>query len=69
MSVADLYFLYSVDLACAVGKKLLDVDFLAELPAAKALFERLGQNPNVQRIAHDKEAAMPAFMAMVRTKK
>ncbi|MCY1175984.1 Glutathione S-transferase [compost metagenome] len=69
LSVADLYFLYSVDLACAVGKKLLDVDFLAELPAAKALFERLGQNENVQRIAKDKAAAMPAFMAMVGAKK
>jgi glutathione S-transferase len=39
------------------------------MPAAKALLERLGQNPNVQRIAADREAAMPAFMAMVAAKK
>jgi glutathione S-transferase len=69
LSVADLYFLYSVPLACGVAKKLFDIDLLAELPAAKALLERLEQNPNVQRIAADKEAAMPAFMAMVASKK
>ncbi|MHC8397600.1 glutathione S-transferase family protein [Pseudomonas sp. LB3P93] len=69
LSIADLYFLYSVPLACAVGKKLFDIDLLAEMPAAKALLERLEQNPNVQRIAADKEAAMPAFMAMVASKK
>jgi glutathione S-transferase len=69
LSVADLYFLYSVSLACAVGKKLFDVDFLAGMPAARALLERLEQNPNVQRIAADKAAAMPAFLAMVSAKK
>ncbi|WP_166361007.1 glutathione S-transferase family protein [Pseudomonas akapageensis] len=69
LSVADLYFLYSVGLACAVGKKLFDMDFLAELPAAKSLFARLEQNPNVQRVAADKDAAMPAFLAMVSAKK
>jgi glutathione S-transferase len=45
------------------------IDFLAELPAAKALLQRLEQNPHVQQIAADKEAAMPAFMAMVAGKK
>ncbi|MBZ9783266.1 glutathione S-transferase [Pseudomonas sp. REP124] len=69
LSVADLYFLYSVPLACGVAKKLFEIDLLAELPAAKALLHRLEQNPNVQRIAADKEAAMPAFMAMIATKK
>ncbi|MHC8317143.1 glutathione S-transferase family protein [Pseudomonas sp. LB3P31] len=69
LSVADLYFLYSVPLACAVAKKLFDLDLLAEMPAAKALLERLEQNPHVQRIAKDREAAMPAFMAMIASKK
>jgi glutathione S-transferase len=69
LSVADLYFLYSVPLACAVAKKLFDIDLLADLPAARALLERLEKNPNVQRIAADKEAAMPAFMAMIAAKK
>lgn len=69
LSIADLYFLYSVPLACAVAHKLFGLDLLAEMPAAKALLERLEQNPNVQRIAADKEAAMPAFMAMVASKR
>jgi glutathione S-transferase len=69
LSIADLYFLYSVPLACAVAQKLFDLDLLAEMPAAKALLERLGEKPNVQRIAKDKDAAMPAFLAMVAGKK
>ena len=69
MSIADLYFLYSVPLACAVGQKLFGIDLLAEMPQAKALLERLEQNPHVQKIAADKEAAMPAFLAMIAAKK
>jgi|SRR5471032_2341813 len=69
LSIADVYFLYSVPLACAVGQKLFGIDLLAEMPAAKALLERLEQNPHVQRIARDKEAAMPAFLEMVASKK
>ncbi|WP_445180477.1 glutathione S-transferase family protein [Pseudomonas sp. McL0111] len=69
LSVADLYFLYSVPLACAVGQKLFGIDFLAEMPQAKALLQRLESNPHVQKIAADKEAAMPAFLAMIAAKK
>lgn len=69
LSIADLYFLYSVPLACGVAKKLFDLDLLVRMPAAKALLERLEQNPNVQRIAADREAAMPAFMAMIAAKR
>jgi glutathione S-transferase len=69
LSVADLYFMYSVSLACAVGHKLFGVDFLASMPAAKALLERLEQMPNAQRIAADKDAAMPQFLAMIASKK
>jgi glutathione S-transferase len=69
LSIADLYFLYSVPLACAVGQKLFGIDFLAQMPEAKALLELLEQNPHVQKIAADKEAAMPAFLAMIAAKK
>ena len=69
LSIADLYFLYSVPLACAVGQKLFGIDLLAEMPQAKALLERLDQNPHVQKIAADKDAAMPAFLAMIAAKK
>ena len=68
LSMADLYFMYSVSLACAVGKKLFDVDYLAQMPAAKALLEQLEQRPLAQRVAADKEAAMPQFLAMLASK-
>jgi glutathione S-transferase len=69
LSIADLYFLYGVSPALQVGKKLFDIDFFADMPAAKALMERLGANPNVQRIAADREAGMPEFLAMIAAKK
>ena len=69
LSLADLYFLYSVSLACQVGRKVFDIDLLADMPAAKGLMERLEQNPHVQRIAADKDAAMPGFLAMIAAKK
>ncbi|TKJ72719.1 glutathione S-transferase [Pseudomonas sp. CFBP13508] len=69
LSIADLYFLYSVPLAFAVGQKLFGIDLLAEMPQARALLERLEQNPHVQKIAADKDAAMPAFLAMIAAKK
>lgn len=65
LSVADVYFLYSVSLASAVGHKVFGMDLLAELPAAKALLEHLAQNPNVQKIAADKAAVMPQFQAWI----
>ena len=61
LTLADLMFCFSVDLACAVGKKVLNVDFLAEFPEAKALLEVLGANPHMAKIVADKEAAMPTF--------
>lgn len=63
LTLADLYFLYSIDLAAAVAHKLFEIDLLAELPQARALLERFASNPNVQRIAADKEAAVGPFMA------
>ncbi|MFO2461902.1 glutathione S-transferase [Pseudomonas sp. 15FMM2] len=68
-TIADLYFLYSVDLACAVGGKLFGLDLLAELPKAKALLKTLQEMPSAQRVAADKDAAMPTFMAMIAAKK
>lgn len=62
-TLADLYFVYSVDLAWEVGKRLFGVDYLQPLPAARALLERLAENPNVQKVAADKKAEIPAFLA------
>lgn len=69
LTIADLMFAFSVDLACLVGKKVLDLDFLADFPQAKALLQRLGENPHMARIMADKDAAMPAFMEMVKNSK
>lgn len=67
-SLADLYFLYSLDLASIVAKKLFAIDLLAELPAAKALFALLNQNPHVQQIAADKDAEMAGFIASIKAR-
>lgn len=63
MSIADILFLYSIDLAQIVGKKLFGIDLLGDWPEAQALLELLNQNPHVQRIAADKNAEMAAFIA------
>lgn len=66
MTIADILFLYSFDLACTVAQKLFDIDLKAELPQGAALLELLAQNPNVQKVAADREAEMAAFMAAIR---
>lgn len=63
LSAADIFFLYSADLASAVAKKLYDIDLLEEAPGAKALFDTLNKMPEVQAIANDKNEAVPAFNA------
>ncbi|AIG03731.1 putative glutathione S-transferase domain protein [Pseudomonas fluorescens] len=68
-TLADLYFMYSVNVASAVGEKLFGMDLLLELPAAKVLLARLHAMPNAQKVAADRDAAMPAFMAMIAGKK
>ena len=67
--MADIYFAFSVDLACGVAHKVFGLDLLADMPGAKALLERLQQNPHVQKIAADKDAAMPQFLAWISSKK
>jgi glutathione S-transferase len=69
LTLADLYFFYSVDLARGVGLKIFGQDLLESFPQAKALFARLKENPHVQKIAADKEAQMPAFLEMIRSGK
>lgn len=68
LSIADLYFLYSIDLACEVAQKLFDTDLLAELPSARALLAKLGAEPHVQRIAADKAREMPSFLEAVKAR-
>ncbi|WP_137983725.1 glutathione S-transferase family protein [Pseudomonas viridiflava] len=64
-TVADIYFLYSVDLAQQVGERLFGLDLLEDMPAARALQEQLALSPNVRQVAADREADWPAFMVRV----
>ncbi|MNH11450.1 Glutathione S-transferase [compost metagenome] len=69
LTLADMLFCFSVDLAYAVGKKVFAIDVLEDFPQARELLERFKHNPNVRKIAADKEAQMPAFLEMVRSSK
>ncbi len=69
LTIADLMFCFSVDLACLVGKKVLNIDFLEDFPQARALLDKLRENPHMARIVADKDAAMPAFLEMVKSGK
>lgn len=63
MTIADLVFLFSIDLASMVAGKLFGENLLADWPEAQALLKKLGENPHVQQIEADKQAAMAAFAA------
>ena len=65
-SLADIVFLYTVDLAAVVGKQLFGLDLLADIPAGRALLQRLGENAHVKAIAVKRDAGRSAFVAAVR---
>ena len=67
-TLADIVFLYSVDLATAVGKQLFGLDLLSDIPAAQALLQRLGENPHVRMIAAKRAVGTPAFVSAVRAR-
>lgn len=62
-TAADIFFLYSIDLASTVGRKLFEIDLLESLPAAKSLLTTLNQREDVKAIAAQRDAAQPAFHA------
>tara|TARA_R110001632_G_scaffold45640_4_gene116188 strand:+ start:56483 stop:57145 length:663 start_codon:yes stop_codon:yes gene_type:complete len=64
-SAADIMFLYSVDLASSVAKKLYDIDLLEGSNGAKALMTKLNELPEVQKIAEDRKVANKAFVEYV----
>ena len=67
-TLADIVFLYSVDLANAVAMKCFGRDLLGENPPMVALLGKLNENPHVQKIARTRDAANPAFIAGIRKK-
>lgn len=68
LSIADLYFLYSVDLAAAVAHKVFAMDLLGDFPRARELLDSFAKNPNVQRIAADKDAMMGPFLVHMKAR-
>ena len=65
-SAADIFFLYSVDLASSVAKKLFDVDLFEHAPGSKELMKRLNEMPEVIAISEARKAATPAFHAYLK---
>ena len=68
LSLADVVFLYSVDLAAAVSKALFGVDPLADWPEATALLARLNENGHAQSIARARDAGRQAFIDAVKAR-
>lgn len=67
-SIADIMFLYSADLAALVGKNLWGLDLLGDLPQARELLQRLGENPHVRAIAAKRDAGTADFIKAVRAR-
>jgi len=68
LTIADVMFLYSVDLAAGVGKQLFGLDLLDDMPAAQALLQSLTDNPHARSIAATRDAGMPGFIAAMRAR-
>ncbi len=68
LTIADVMFLYSVDLAAGVAKQIFGLDLLADMPAAQALLLQLGDNPHAKSIAATRDAGMPGFIAAMRAR-
>lgn len=64
-TAADVFFLYSFELAANASRKLSGPDLFAEAPGAAELLQRLQQRDTVKQVAADREASMADFMAYV----
>jgi glutathione S-transferase len=68
-TLADIYFLYCSEVAIPVAQRLFKFDPLEDMPRARALLDKLADNPHVQKIAAESTEALPAFMAYIEGKK
>lgn len=68
MTLADILFYFAADMASSVAQRLFDMPLLDELPGARGLLDKLGENPHIQKIKAAREAGMPAFIAGVKAK-
>ena len=56
VTYADFFFMYTMELTLAVGKRVLKTDLLAEFPEARDLLEKLNDRDSAQQILADKNA-------------
>lgn len=68
LTLADVVFLYSVDLAATVSNTVFGTDPFADWPEARALLARLNENGHAQKIARARDAGLPAFIESVKAR-
>lgn len=56
LTYADFFFMYSVNLAVAVGKRIFDTNLLADMPEAGELLSTLNERETAKQIAADQKA-------------
>jgi len=61
-TLADIVFIYSIDMACLVADKMFKTDLLENFVEAKELIEKLKQRPHVTNVLKERDAAMTAFI-------
>ena len=66
LTAADVFFLYSADLAKAVAGKLFGMDLLAEAPGSAELLARLNERDSAKSVAAERERAMQKFLKYAR---
>lgn len=66
LTAADVFFLYSADLAKAVAGKLFGIDLLAEAPGSADLLARLNQRDSAKSVAAERDSAMEKFLKYAR---
>jgi glutathione S-transferase len=67
-TLADIFFLCSVELAAQVARNQFGLDMLADFPAARELLARLNERPHVRAVAVPRDRGMPGFIAAVQEK-
>jgi glutathione S-transferase len=68
LTLADVVYLYSIDLAAAVCRSLFGSDPLADWPEASALLARLNENGHAQSIARARDSGRQAFIDYVKAR-
>ena len=68
LTLADIVFVFSVDLAARVGQQLFQLDLISTVPGAAALLAKLHENPHVKELIAKRDAGMPDFVAYIKSR-